>query len=139
MPDQSVSEDLNEVISAAVKAQVTAKVTEALAGGELFSKWIDDVLHRPVEVADPKGGYGRKKTVAWVDTILAKAIQGMTEDAVREALEEESPRIQDAVRKSVKRQAEQFAEDVTAAVMETAKDKYRIKVDIEVPRRRDEF
>ncbi|OQW34493.1 MAG: hypothetical protein A4E20_10765 [Nitrospira sp. SG-bin2] len=132
---KDITDNLNDTIASAVKVQIEAKVLEALSGGEFFEKYVHAVLYRKIEVPDPQDRY-RKVQINFIDNAISKVIESAVQNAVSMAVEEEREKIQDAVRKAVKRRSDQFAEDVTDGLIEAARKQYSYKFDVQlsVPR-----
>lgn len=126
----ALTNNLDDTIAAAVKAQIQAQVLEALSGEEFFSKYIASVLNQTVEVSEDGSSYGRKIKTTFLDNALTGTIKKATQKAVEMAIEEERERIQDEVRKAVKRSADQFAANITDAALEAAKSQYNYKFEI---------
>jgi len=126
---------LDETIAAAVQAQISAQVLEALSGGQLFQKYVTAVLQSVVEVPDPKGGYGRTVKVTFVDNAIAGVIKKAVQEAVQNAVAEERERIQEEVRLAVKRRAADFAVVLTDELLKSAEDKWRFNVQLYAPKR----
>lgn len=131
-----LSENLDDTIANAVKAQVQAQVLEALSGNEFFAKHVAAVLNSPVEIPDPKSSYGKIR-VPFIESVTAGIIKKATQAAVEQAVEEEREFIQDAVRRAVKRQANEFANNVADELLESAKRGYGFKIQVTVPGRGD--
>lgn len=133
----ALTNNLDDTIAGAVKAQIQAQVLEALSGEDFFAKYIASVLNQTVEVTEDGTAYGRKIKVSFLDNALSGLIKKATKEAVAIAVEEERERIQDEVRKAVKRKADQFAENVTNAALEAAQSQYNYKfeVGISVPKK----
>lgn len=126
----ALTNNLDETIAGAVKAQIQAQVLEALSGEEFFAKYIASVLNQTVEVSEDGSSYGRKIKISFLENAVAGTIKKATQQAVAIAVEEERERIQDEVRKAVKRKADQFAENVTNAALEAAQSAYNYKFEI---------
>lgn len=124
-----ITDNLNDTIASAVKAQIEAKVLEALSGGEFFEKYVHTVLYRKIEISDPKDRY-KKLQVNFIDNAISRVIESAVNGAVQVAVEEEREKIQDAVRRAVKRRADQFAEQVTENLVEASKKSHNYRFDI---------
>ncbi|SHT54088.1 Uncharacterised protein [Mycobacteroides abscessus subsp. abscessus] len=132
----SITENLDATIASAVKAQIEAKVLEALSGGEFFEKYVHSVLYAKVEIADPKDRY-KKISVNFIDNAIAGVVRAATQDAIKVAVNEQREEIQEHVRKAVKRQTDKFAQNVVEGLVEATNTDYRFNVQIGVPKRGD--
>lgn len=128
-----IEQDLNATIAAAVKAKVEASVMEALAGGELMREYVAAALSQQVDL-NPNDRYNNKK-VSFLERTLRTAIQKATEDAVRAAILEDMPVLQDEVRRAIKRNSSTMADALCTSLTEAAERAYGVKVELNMPGR----
>ena len=128
---QPITDDLNNVISAAVNARVETAVLEALSGHETIGKMVVAALQQPVEVQS-RNGYGKDK-VPFLNHLLSSTIRAAAENAVRAVLVEEQQNIEDEVRKHIRRQAPEIAQKMAGQLVEAASKSYGINVSLRMP------
>ena len=124
--------DLNATITAAVQARIEASVAEALAGGELIRGMVQAALNQTVEIPKENGGYGTQR-VPFLRAALWKMIQEATKVALNAVMLEEQPRIEEEVRKRLKRDAPEFAKAMVGNLVEQAQRPYGLRVSVILP------
>lgn len=129
-----IQEDLNATIAAAVNAQVTARVAEALAGDQFIGKMVQAALTREVEVK-VGGSYGRTVKTTFLNEAVRKSIEDVVRAGVQEAIDDEKDAIQAEVRKAVKRNLTVIADRLAEQVVNAADKPYGIKVEMQYPSR----
>lgn len=121
-----VINDLDATITSAVMARVEAEVTRALSGDEVIGRLVSSALQQEVEV---KRGYQReKKTV--LKAALDKAVQDAVRDAITSVVDEERPLIEDEIRKALKRESRQIAEQFTQALVDASQRSFGFRVEL---------
>lgn len=128
--------DLNQTITAAVNARIEAEVMKALSGDDTIGRFVTAALQQPVEVKD--GRTYRTERVPFLTLTLRQAIQEATKAAVVRLVAEETPKIEDEIRKALRRDIPGIAAGLTEGVTKTVQRGYGINVDVAISRRVDE-
>lgn len=126
-----LTDNLNDTIASAVKAQIEAKVLEALSGAQFFEKYVQSVLYSKVEITDPHDRY-KKIRVNFIDNAISGVVKAAIQNATEAAVAEEREKIQDAVRRAVKRRSEDFAAQVTEGLLAATASKYSYRFDMKL-------
>jgi len=121
--------DLNATIAAAVNARIEASVAAALAGDEMIGALVAAALNQEIEV----GRDYKKSKTTWLKHTVAEAIRAATKAAVERLVIEESPLIEEELRKAFRRQAGEFAEGITRSLRENAAKGYGVTVELKLP------
>jgi hypothetical protein len=127
--------DINQTITAAVNARIEAEVVKALAGDEVIGQYVAAALQQIVEVPRRGSSY-EKDRVTYLHAVLTKALQTATTDACTALILEEMPRIEDEVRKALRRNITAIAEGMATSMTQAASKGYGINVvvDLKIPK-----
>lgn len=127
-----IEDDLNKTIRSAVNARVEAAVMAALSGDEVIGAMVAAALQQQVEVPSERG-YGKEKVPFMVHAVRS-AIRSATKDAVAKVITEETPLIEDEVRKAFKRSAATLADSLVSSLAESCRSAYGVSVELRLPR-----
>jgi hypothetical protein len=131
MSNTPIDGDLNTVITAAISAKVDAAVLAALSGDEVFGRYITAALQQQVEVPDGSGY--NKKRVPFISDLIRRAVQQHVEKAVQALLVEEQEMLTAHIRKALRAQAPQIADQMMNNVVDAASRSYGVKVELRWP------
>jgi hypothetical protein len=126
--------DLNTVIVSAVNARVEAAVAEALSGDEVIGKFVTSALRQTVEVPKADGSYGKER-VTFLKSVIDKALQQATKQAVLKVMAEEEERLEKEVRKALRASTDSIAKSLVSSVKDATDNTYRFQVNIIPPTR----
>ena len=131
----NIEADLNTTIASAVNARIEAEVFAALAGDETIGRYVTAALRRPVEVP-ARTGYGKDK-VPFLSHVLESSFRDATKAAVARVLEEEQPKIEEEVRKALRRNVASIATELASSLTAAAQNTYGVKIDLQLRHKSD--
>lgn len=124
MPD-----DLNDVITSAVKARVEVSVLEALSGDQFYGQMVASALAQRIEV---RNGYDTRKTTFLAHT-LESVIRESVQNAAKRLIVEQAAEIEEAVRKELRKSSADIAKQLVGSVSKAAESAYGIRVELKFP------
>lgn len=131
MPSPDTKGSIDETIAAAVHARIEAEVFEALSGDAVIGQFVAAALRVTVETS---GSYKRDR-VPYLKKVLDDAIRKATMAAVNSAIAGERDRIEEEVRKALKREAPSIASVLVGALAEQAGSRYGMSLKLELMER----
>ena len=129
----AVQQDINATITAAVRAQVSARVAEALSGDDLIKNMVIAAIATPITVRDP-GNY-RDRQTTFIDETLRTTILALTKQAVMDAVAAEKDTIEEEVRKVLKAKVKDIAKGFGDHIADVAAHGWGVRVDVTPPSR----
>lgn len=116
--------DLNATIASAINAKVEAGVLAALSGDEVLGRYVTAALNQEVQVGT--SSYDRKRTT-FIHKVILDVVKAAVERAARNLLAE------DEVRKALRRQAPEIANQLVGNLAERSKNGYGVRVELQFP------
>jgi hypothetical protein len=121
--------DVAQTIAHAMNARVEAEVMKALAGDEMIGRLVTAALMEPVQT----DRYDRRAKTPYLHVKLNEAIKGATKIALQKVVEEETPLIEEEIRKALRRNIKTMAEQLTERLGDQLKNGYGINVTLRTP------
>lgn len=122
-----LEKDLDETITAAVNARVEAAMLEALSGDEVLGQYVTAALQEKVE------NRRTYRTEPYLTMVLKDAIREAAKDALKAVLVEDRERIEDEVRKAIRRDAPKIAQSMVGSLVDRAASTYGLRVELQFP------
>ena len=123
--------DLNQIIVSAVNARVEAQVLAALSGDEVISKYVTAALSEKVLV-NPNDRYSHDKE-RYLTHVLRAAIKDAAKAAVAKLIVEETPLIEEEIRKALRRDIRKIGETLAGTLAARAAEGYGVTVQLNMP------
>ena len=125
--------NLNETITAAVKAKVEGELIAALSGDAVIGAFVAAALNQKVTVKNA-AGYGTID-VPFITKVLQDAIREQAKAALARLIAEEGVNIEAEVAKALRRDLKHIASSLTKSLVDAADKTYGIdvKIDLKMP------
>ena len=125
--------NLNETITAAVKAKVEGELIAALSGDAVIGAFVAAALNQKVTVKNA-AGYGTTD-VPFITKVLQDAIREQAKAALARLIAEEGVNIEAEVAKALRRDLKHIASSLTKSLVDAADKTYGIdvKIDLKMP------
>ena len=121
----------SDVLEPIVMAQVSAGIVAALGQPEqLIAKVVERALALKVDSDGTRSDYSNYNTHNLIEVLAGKAIREVTEQAIRQWVQERKPEIEAQVRKGLARSESRFAKALVDGLVENAKSKWDFKCDV---------
>lgn len=120
---------IDATIAAAIQARVEASVIQALSGDQVLGQYVAAALNQPLTL---ERNYKKIETTFLKHTINL-ALQGAIKAAINAFLVDEVELINDEIRKALRRNVTNIAEQMTHALATRAGTTYGMSIDLKFP------
>lgn len=124
-----------DIIDALVQKHISIAVADAFCDkSNLLEKIVSSVLFLKVDAKGNRSNYESDNKYTWIDVVISQQIKGAVELLLQEELSKHTDRIRSQLARQLSKQnsplLKQFSEAFAGGIIEAAKDKYRIKVEV---------